>query len=112
MVYNDFFYDKQCTIYAISDTIVNGAEKKSKTALYNDIPCALWAISSNNLKDWPIGRQTDSATHKINIDWQYVGVWLWMIFVIWAREYIIVDLVSYDDVDRSVDNISFYVHIR
>lgn len=111
-MYDNFFYDHKCTIYSVAMTIVNGAEKKGKTVLYTDIPCAIWAIDSGNSKDTVIGRQWDTATHKINIDWEYSDIWLDMVFVIWDREYTIVDMVAYTDIDDSTDNLSFYVRIR
>lgn len=111
-MYDNFFYDHICTIYTISDTIVNGAEKKSKTALYSDIPCAIRQIKSNNLNDTPIGRQGDTATHRINIDWLYNDISVGMICSIDSREYHVVDYVTYNDIDNSIDNTSLYVRVR
>ena len=111
-MYDNFFYDHTCSIYSITKSIIWGAEKKSKVVLYDGIPCALWSIDSNNLTDTAIGRQWDTATHKINIDWQYSSVEIWRVFVIDNREYYIVDMVKYNDIDDLTDNISFYVRVR
>ena len=111
-MYNDFFYDQDCSIYSISDTIINGAEKREKTVLYENIKCALWSIDWSNAKDWSIGRQHDTATHSINLDWQYTGVEIWAVCIINNREYIVVDHVTYTDIDNTIDNTSLYVRVR
>jgi hypothetical protein len=112
-MFDNFFYDHTCTIYSLWVTKVSWAEKESKTIIYDNIPCAIWSISSNNLNDWEYWRKQDTATHKINVDWQYSNnITIGNIFVIWDREYQLIDIVTYNDTDDSTDNSSFYVRIR
>lgn len=111
-MYDNFFYDHTCSVYSVSKSIIWGAEKKYKELVYEDIPCAFWSIDGSNLTDTAIGRQWDTATHKINIDWQYSNVTIGMVFIIGKREYYIVDMVQYNDIDDLTDNISFYVRVR
>lgn len=111
-MYDNFFYDHTCTIYSLWTAKVNWAEKESKSAIYSDIPCTLRSISSNNLNDSNIWRKTDTATHKININWQYNLVEIGMLVFIDDREYIIVDWVTYTDINNTDDNKSFYIRVR
>lgn len=112
-MYDSFFYDHICDVYSISTSVINGAEKESKNIVYSQVPCALWNIDGSNLNPWKTWRKVDEATHKINMDWQYVSwVVIGSIFIIAGREYQIVDFVVYDDIDGSKDNISFYVRVR
>jgi len=111
-MYDNFFYDQTCTVYQHTTTVVSGAQKDTRIALYSSIRCALRNIDSGNRKDGAIGRQMDEATHRINLDGQYDGISLGDTITIGQRDYLIVDMVTYKDEWDHDDNTSFYVRVR
>lgn len=111
-MYDDFFYDHVCTIYRNTDTVVNGAKKASKTAIYTDIKCAIRSLKQGNLQPSETARQHDTATHTINIQWLYPNLIIGDIATIGSREYLVTDLIQYTDIDDSTDNTSLLVRVR
>ena len=109
-MYN-FFYDQVCSIYRNTTSIVNWAEKQTKSVVYETAEIALRSLKSWNLRDTATSRLTDNATHQANIDRRYI-VQLWDIIEVWQREYIVTDIISYTDIHNTIDNNSLILRVR
>lgn len=117
-MFDDFFYDKKCTIYRTTYGKVDWDTQESKSATYTDISCALWKQKANAINNSPLSRNTDKSLYMINLDWEYTDIKRWDKVEIYhdingtdqlVGTYTVADFIPYNDTDGVVDNTSLYV---
>lgn len=117
-MFDDFFYDKVCTVYTTWYSKVNGNVKETKTEKYSLISCALWKMRSSVYNDGISSRRQNNSQYRINLDGQYTDIKRWDKIEVFhdingtnesIGVYTVSDFIPYNDVDWDLDNTGLYI---